>query len=122
MENRRDVVVFSAAPLPVGTEVEVELVRCRDGAQGVRVRDLATSVLYGGARLFDGGPLSSKYRLLGAPTDYRGARPPDGAKVVQTFRARVLECVVANVEQTEGYATCTSFVLEILPESAAPYR
>lgn len=119
MQNRRSVVVFSAAPLPVGTEVEVQKVRLDDGVRGIRLRDVGTSVLYGGGGLFDAMALHERF---GAASDYRSAQLPDLATVEETFRARVLECVVANVAQSEGYATCTSFVVELLPAGQSAYR
>ena len=116
--SHRSVVVFAAAPIAVGQTIEVAIIHTRDGMH-VRVRDLSTLVMYGGANVFTALPTLPVY---GIRADHRSAALPAGTTTVKTFLARVIECVVSNVKQRDGHAPCTSFVVEVLPDDAGPYR
>ncbi|MBX3232689.1 MAG: hypothetical protein KIT84_44065 [Labilithrix sp.] len=104
------ITIFTAAPIPIGNEVLVEVFSLPDGSSVPRVRDVVTSILYAGTR---GG------------TDWTRAEPPPDAKPKYTLRGRVVECVVANVRvydfESPGYAPQTSLSIEVLSDPG-PYR
>jgi hypothetical protein len=114
---RRNVVVFAPAPIPVGNEMEVHLV---NATKTVVVRDLSTGILYGSGATFD--PPAKEDVVDGHRSDFRRGRIGELARVESVYRARVVECVIANVSQSAGFAPCTSFVVEVLDASAGPYR
>jgi len=106
----RRITIFTAAPIPVGNEVIVEIHRFDDaGDQAVRVRDVNTSILYGGAR-------------GDSAFDWTSATPPPGTTIIESFRARVQECVIANVRMahSEGWAPQTTITVDQF--TAVPYR
>lgn len=111
--KRRKVVVFAPAPIAVGDELEVHLM-----SSAVAVRDLKTGILYGGGGVFSGA--AEEDEVDGHRSDYRTSQPSRLSQVA--YRGRVVECVIANVAQNEGYAPCTSFVVEVAATPATPYR
>ncbi len=117
--TRRNVAVFSPAPIPVGQEIEVHLVNV-GGSKAVAVRDLTTGILYGGGGIFSGA--AKEDAVDGHKEDFRTSQPARLAHVESVYRGRVVQCVIANVAQTEGHAACTSFIVEVTGAPSAPYR
>jgi hypothetical protein len=117
---RRNVVVFAPAPIAVGEELEVHLMNV-DGAKAVAVRDLKTGILYGGGAIFS--EAAKEEDVDGRhKSDFRTSRPSRLSRVESVYRGRVVECVIANVAQTEGHAACTSFVVEVAATPTTAYR
>lgn len=113
----RKVVVFAPAPIGVGEELEVHLVSS-GGSKTVAVRDLRTGIFYGGGGIFS---VAAKEDVVdGHRPDYRTSQPSRFTVVESVYRARVVECIVANVPQNEGHAPCTSFVVD--DAAPVPYR
>jgi hypothetical protein len=117
--NHRRVVVFAPAPIPIGQPIEVHLMVARGGA-AVCVRDLTTGILYGGGGIF--GEAADDAQIDGHRQDFRRSQPGPRVRVENTYRGRVVECVIANVAQVEGHAPCTSFVVEVPESPPEPYR
>ncbi|MGE0791965.1 MAG: hypothetical protein AB7S26_40195 [Sandaracinaceae bacterium] len=116
---RLNVCVYAPAPIGVGEEIEV-LLMVVQGISAVAVRDLRTGILYGGGGIFSGA--TDDDEIEGHRSDFRKSQPAEQARVDVVYRGRVAECVVANVNQYEGAAACTSFVVDVPPPPAAPYR
>lgn len=116
---RRNVVVFAPAPIPIGQEIEVHLMNVA-GSKAVGVRDLTTGILYGGGGIFLGA--AKEEDVDGHKGDFRKSQLAQFAMVESVYRARVVECVIANVSQNDGHAPCTSFVVEVAPAPPGPYR
>jgi hypothetical protein len=116
---RRNVVVFAPAPIPIGQEIEVSLVSV-GGLKSVAVRDLTSGILYGGGGLFS--VAKKEDEVDGHKSDFRSSQPARLAQVESVYRGRVVECVIANVGQNEGFASCTSFVVEVAATNPGPYR
>lgn len=84
------------------------------------MRDLTTGILCGGGGIFSVAP--KEQELDGHRADFRTSQLARLAVVESTYRARVVECLIANVPQQEGHAPCTSFVVEVAPPQPGPYR
>lgn len=116
------VIVRAAAPIPVGDEIDVYVVRHTEKSDlhAVLVRHIATSVMYGGSGLFDE---HLAHPIIGDPELYRSPRLSRHWAIVRTFQARVRECVVSNLAIDQGngdsyVAATTSFLVE--PTAAPP--
>ena len=117
--TRHKLAVFAPAPIPVGQEIEVHLMNA-GGDREVAVRDLTTGILYGSGKLF--GEAAKEDAIDGYRRGLRSSAPGRFARGESTYRARVVECVIANVPGHEGWAPCTSFVVEVAATPHGPYR
>jgi hypothetical protein len=116
---RHNVVVFAPAPIPVGQEIEVHLINAA-GGKAVSVRDLTTGILYGGGGIFSGAAKDDD--VDGHKSDFRTSQLARFSQVEAVYRGRVVQCVIANVPQTEGHAPCTSFIVDVAGVHPGPHR
>lgn len=126
------VIVSTAAPIPVGDDVEVFVIQTAKEAllfgkdeivEEVTVRHVASSVFYGRPAAFDATP---RHPVLGVAALYRAPRVDASWQVVRQFQGRVRECVIANcridIGNGDSYiAPVTSLLLEPIPAAPA-YR